>query len=90
MLNDSSPRCFAVGVVDRCVALEIGEAVECHKLRDVFPYLGVVGVENVRAVLVDVDALHILGIDISGNVRALVNDKNILAGFFRFVGEDSP
>ena len=58
----------------------VGEPVEGGELVDVVPDLGVVGVEDVSAVDVDVDALHLFGVDVAGDVGALVDDQNLLAG----------
>ena len=38
------------------------------------PDLFVVGVEDMRTVLVDIDALDVLGVDIARNVGALINN----------------
>ena len=57
-----------------------GEAVKLGKLMDVFPHVPVVGVKDVRAIPMNVDALDTLGIDVAGNMRALVNDEDGLAG----------
>lgn len=40
-----------------------------------------------RAVLVDVDALGLLGVDVAGDVIASVDDKAALADTVRLVGE---
>ena len=47
---------------------------------DIIPNGLVVGVEDVGAVDMDVDALDLLGVDIAGNVGALVDDQD---GFSR-------
>ena len=66
----------------------ISKPIECCKLCDVVPDLSVVGMENVCAVFVDVNAFNGFGVHISSDIRALVNDNNTLAYFFRFVCED--
>ena len=43
--------------------------------------------ENMRAILVNLDALHRLCIHISCNIRAAVNHQNLLARFLRLMGE---
>ena len=49
----------------------------------------VVGVEDVRTVAVDVDALHRFGVDIAGNMIALIDHKAGLARLFGFVCKHS-
>ena len=66
----------------------VGEAVERRKAAHIIPHLFVVGVEDMRAVAVDVDALHLFGVDIAGDVRPLVDDEDGFAGGFRLLGED--
>ena len=50
------------------VVVELGEAV------DVVPDVLHGGVEDVRAVAVDLDALDVLGVDVAGDVVAAVDD----------------
>ena len=66
----------------------VGVPVEHRKLVDVVPDFLVVGVEDVGAVAVDVDALNAFGIDIAGNVVPLVHHQAGLAGGGGFVGKD--
>ena len=66
----------------------IGEAVEGHEPVDILPHRFIIGVEDVRTVPVDVDALHLLRVDIPGDVRPLVDDKDGFASGFRLPGED--
>lgn len=74
----------AVEVGDRRVdvVVELGEAV------DVVPDVLHRGVEDVRAVAVDLDALDVLGVDVAGDVVAAVDDQDRLAGAPGGVGED--
>ena len=37
-----------------------------------------------RAVNMDFDALHILGIDIAGDIGTLIDDKDLFSGLCRF------
>ena len=55
------------------VVVELGEAV------DVVPNRAQGGVEDVRAVAVHVDALHVLGVDVAGDMVAAVDDEAGLA-----------
>ena len=64
------------------VVVEIGEAV------DVVPDVLHGGVEDVRAVAVDLDALDVLGVDVAGDVVAAVDDQDRLAGTLGGIGED--
>ena len=64
------------------VVVELGEAV------DVVPDVPHGGVEDVRAVAVDLDALDVLGVDVAGYVVAAVDDQDRLAGALGGVGED--
>ena len=64
------------------VVVELGEAV------DVAPDVLHGGVEDVRAVAVDLDALDVLGVDVAGDVVAAVDDQDRLAGALGGIGED--
>ena len=64
------------------VVVELGEAV------DVVPDVPHGGVEDVRAVAVDLDALDVLGVDVAGDVVAAIDDQDRLAGAPGGVGED--
>ena len=44
--------------------------------------------EDMRTVLMDIDALDVLGVDIARNVGALVNDQHALAVYFGFMGKN--
>ena len=66
----------------------VREAVELCKPGDVVPDFFVVGMENMGAVLVDVDALDVLGIDVAGDVRALVDDQHAFAVRLCLVGKN--
>lgn len=74
----------AVEVGDRRVdvVVELGEAV------DVVPDVLHGGVEDVRAVAVDLDALDVLGVDVAGNVVAAIDDQDRLAGALGGIGKD--
>lgn len=65
----------------------VGVAVEVRELLHVVPDLAVRGVEDVRAVAVHLDALDRLGVDVSGDVGALVDDEHALALLTGFVRE---
>ena len=65
----------------------VGVSVEGHDAVDKVPHALVGGVEDVGAILVDVDALHILAIDVAAEVRALVDDKATGASLMGEVGE---
>ena len=64
------------------VVVELGEAV------DVVPDVPHGGVEDVRAVAVDLDALDVLGVDVAGDVVAAVDDQDRLAGAPGGIGKD--
>lgn len=63
------------------VVVELGEAV------DVVPDVLHRGMEDVRAVAVDLDALDVLGVDVAGDVVAAIDDQDRLAGALGSVGE---
>ena len=54
----------------------IGEAIEAGKARHVIPHPLLVGVEDVRAVAVDVNAFDAAGIDVSGDMLTLVHHED--------------
>ena len=64
------------------VVIELSEAVH------VVPHVPHRGVEDVGAVAMNVDALHLLGVDVAGDVVATVNDEDGLARLARGVGEN--
>ena len=66
------------------VVVELGEAVH------VVPHVLHGRVEDVGAVPVDVDALHLLGVDVAGDVVAAVDDEDGLARLSRGIGEHGP
>ena len=66
----------------------VGEAVEGHETVDIIPDFFVIGMENVGAVFVHVNALHLLGVDIAGDVIPLVNDQDGFSRGFGLLGED--
>ena len=74
---------LAVIVGDRAV----GVAVELRELVDVLPHSLVVGVEDVGAVAVDVDALHLFGVDVACDMSALVDDEAAPAGLLGLMGK---
>ena len=61
--------------------------VELGELVDVVPHAPIAGVEDVGAILVDVDTVDLLGIDIAGDMIALVDDEALLARLLGFVRE---
>ena len=65
----------------------VGVTVEGHDAVDEVPHALVGGVEDVGAILVDVDAFHILAIDIAAEVWALVDDKAAGTSLMGEVGE---
>lgn len=74
----------AVEVGDRRVdvVVELGEAVY------VFPDVLHGGVEDMRTVAVDLDALDFLGIDVAGDVIAAIDDQDRPAGALGGIGKD--
>ena len=66
----------------------VGVAVEGGKAVDVVPHLFIVGMEDVRTVAVDGDTLHILCVDVAGDVAALIDDQALFAGGGGLVGKD--
>ena len=64
------------------------KAVELGKSGDIAPDLFVVGVEDVRTVFVDMDALNALGVDVARNVGALIHDQHGFAVGLGLMGED--
>lgn len=52
----------------------VRKAVELGKLCDIIPDLLVVGMEDMCAVLMDVNALNVLGVNIARNIGAFINN----------------
>ena len=65
------------------------EAVERNKLVDKFPDLLVACMENVWAVAMNMNPLDVFAIDITSNMRALVDDQTPLTMLFRQIGKNS-
>ena len=66
------------------VVIEPSEAI------DEQPDAFVVGVEDVRAVMMDLDAGELLGVAIAGNMRAFVDHQHTSVCFGRSPREDRP
>ena len=66
----------------------VRKAVELGKPGDIVPDLFVVGVEDVRTILMDVDTLDVLGINVARNVGALIHDQHGFAVDLGLMGED--
>ena len=67
----------------------VGIAVELCELVHILPHSLIVGVEDMGTVTVDIDVLHLFGVDIARNVAALVDDKALFPGLPGFMGEYS-
>ena len=65
----------------------VGVAVKISKLVDIVPNLLIRSMENVGAVLVDLDAVNLLRIDVSGNVGTLFNYLDVLAPLGRLISK---
>ena len=75
------------------VAVEVGDrrvdvVVELGKAVDIVPDVFHRGVENMRAVAVNLDALDVLGVDVAGDVIAAINDEDRLASALGGIGKD--
>ena len=75
------------------VAVEVGDrrvdvVVELGKAVDIVPDVFHRGVENMRAVTVDLDALDVLGVDVAGDVIAAIDDEDRLASALGGIGKD--
>ena len=66
----------------------VHKAVELGKPGDIVPDLFVVGVEDVRTILMDVDTLDVLGINVARNVGALIHDQHGFSVDLGLMGED--
>ena len=67
----------------------IGEAVKLRKAIYIFPHLSVIGMENMGAVLMHVNAFYLFRVYISRNIRALVNNQDFFAGRLCLMGKHS-
>jgi len=65
----------------------VRKTVKLRELVHITPDLFIIRMENMRAILVNLDALYRLCIHISCNIRAAVNYQNLLARFLRLMGE---
>ena len=64
------------------IVVELGESV------DVIPHRAQGGVEDVRAVAVHVDALHVLGVNVAGDMVAAIDDQAGLAELGSLMAEN--
>ena len=67
----------------------IGEPVELSEPCDIVPDLLVIGMEDMGAIDMDVDALHFLCIHIARDVGPLVDHQHLFSGIGSFPGEHS-
>ncbi len=67
----------------------VGEAVEFGEAVYIIPHFLVVGVENVGAIDVDIDALDLLAVHIAGDMIPLVDDQHGLARSLCLLSEHS-
>ena len=65
----------------------VGVAVALRKLVHILPHCLAAGVEDVGTIAVDLNALYFLGVDIPGNVAALINHKACFARLFCLLGK---
>tara|TARA_Y100000780_G_scaffold232562_1_gene266300 strand:- start:7659 stop:7925 length:267 start_codon:yes stop_codon:yes gene_type:complete len=65
----------------------IDEVIEACELVDVVPDFFGVCMEDVSAILVNVDALNLFTMDIATEMGAFVDDKTAFSAFVGFVGE---
>lgn len=65
----------------------IDVVVELRELVHVIPDAFVGGVENMRSVLVNVDAIDLARVHVAGDMVALVDDEAALARLFRLMRE---
>ena len=65
----------------------IGIAVKFRKLVDIIPCLPAVGMENMSAIAVNLNALYLLGVDIAANVTAPLQHQNGLSIFLHLLGK---
>ena len=66
----------------------IGETVEGGKLVHILPDFLVVGMEDVGAVLMHMDAFHCFGIDVPGNMIPFIDDQDFFPSSFGFLGKN--
>ena len=58
----------------------IGKSIKCCKTIYILPHLRIVCMENMCPIFVEIDSFHFLRINISRNIRTLVNNKDLLSG----------
>ena len=65
----------------------IGKTVKFRKPIHILPHLAVICMENVRPVFVHLDSLYLLCVNISRDMRPLVNHKNGFSPIFGLSGK---
>ena len=65
----------------------VGKPVERRKAVHIVPDLPAVGMEDMCPVDMDLDSLHVFGIDVACDIGTLINDKDLLSGLRRFPGK---
>ena len=77
---------FALVVGDR----RVRKTVKLCELSNIVPDFFVIGMENMCAILVDIDALNVLSVNVARNVMTLVHDQNRLAMGFDLMSKIAP
>lgn len=67
----------------------VGVSVELYQPVDVLPHFGPVGMEDVGAVCMYMNAVDIFAVDVSAGVRPLVYHQTAFPGRFGLVREDT-
>ena len=67
----------------------VGEAVEWYDRVDKIPHFDIGCMENVRSILVHIDACDVFAIEVATDVRPAVNDKTLFAILSGLIGEHS-
>lgn len=67
----------------------IRESIEFCELIYIIPYYSIVSMKNMGTIFVHMNAFHIFGIYITGNMRSFIYYKNGFPCFYCFMGKDS-
>ena len=67
----------------------VREAIKLGKLCNIIPNLFIIGMEDMSTILMNIDPFNILSINISRNIRSLVNNKHLFTMCLSFMSKYS-
>ena len=66
----------------------VGKTVELCKLRDIIPYFFVIGMENMRAIFMDIDSFNFFSVNVTSNIGPFIHYQNCFTMSLGLMGKD--